>query len=250
MNPFLQACFSKLAGKTMTKKLKSCIVVLCMLAGISNVHAQDESVSGFSWSGNVDLMSRYVWRGQQYGTGPSIQPGLSASWKNFTIGSWGAYELVASGTQETDFYISQTAGPFTFSIWDYWNYTEGGETDFFNYSKNTTSHLLEAQVQVSGNEKFPFTLSGNYFFYGADLSKSLYLELLYEKSINDMDLLFFAGYQAKGTYYAEKAAFVNLGCTFTKPLAPNGRYTLPLSLSLIVNPDRQSVQLVAGISLR
>ncbi len=235
----------------MKNKYKSWMVGVFLFAGTYNVLAQSDSISDFSWSANVDLMSRYIWRGQPYGTGPSIQPGLSGTWKNLTIGAWGAYELVSSGTQEqeTDFYISQAAGPFTFAVWDYWSYSESEPTDFFNYSKNTTSHLLEAQIQVSGNEKFPFSLLGSYLFYGADPSKSIYLELQYAKSIRDMDLLLFAGYQAKGNYYAEQAAFVNLGCTITKPIALTKRYSLPLILSLIVNPDRQSVQLVAGISL-
>lgn len=221
---------------------------LFLVAGIFNGTAQTDSISDFSWSANVDLMSRYVWRGQQYGTGPSIQPGLSGTWKNLTIGTWGAYELVASGTQETDFYISHTTGPFTFAIWDYWSYSENEPTDFFDYSKNTTAHLLEAQIQVSGNEKFPFSILGSYFFYGADPSKSIYLELQYSKNIQDTELALFAGYQAKGNYYAEQAAFVNLGCTLSKPVTLTENYSLPLLLSLIVNPDRQSVQLVAGIS--
>ncbi|HBL76981.1 MAG TPA: hypothetical protein DD458_17265 [Prolixibacteraceae bacterium] len=233
----------------MKNKYKSWITGIFLFVGICNGMAQNDSISDFSWSANVDLMSRYVWRGQQYGTGPSIQPALSGTWKNLTIGAWGAYELVASGTQETDFYISHSTGPFTFAIWDYWSYSETGTTDFFDYSENTTSHLLEAQVQVSGNEKLPLSLLGSYFFYGADHSKSIYLELQYAKSIQDAELLLFAGYQAKGNYYAEKAAFVNLGCTFSKPIALTERYSLPLILSLIVNPDRQRVQLVAGIRL-
>ena len=220
-----------------------------LFAGTYSGLAQNDSISNFSWSADIDLMSRFVWRGQQYGTGPSIQPGLSGTWKNLTIGVWGAYEIVESETQETDFYISQTAGPFTFSIWDYWSYSETGSTNFFNYSENTTSHVLEAQVQVSGNEKLPFSLLGSYLFYGNDPSKSIYLELQYARNLRDTELVLFAGYQAKGNYYAEHAAFVNLGCTLSKPIALTERYSVPLSLSLVVNPDRQSVQLVAGISL-
>lgn len=220
-----------------------------IFAGINYLSAQNDSVSACSVSANVDLMSRYVWRGQQYGSGPSIQPGLSGTWKDFTLGFWGAYEVVASGSQETDFYLSKSMGAFTFALWDYWTYTDTEEPDYFNYSKNSTLHLLEAQVLISGNEKLPFNLLGSYFFYGTDPGKSIYLELQYTKSIRDMDMLLFAGYQAKGTFYAKNAGFVNLGCTFSKQIEITEKYSLPLLLSMVINPDVKRVQLVAGISL-
>ena len=225
------------------------LVVLSFLILSGKSNAQEENDSHLSVSTSLDLMSRYVWRGQQYGKGPSIQPGISASWNNFTFGAWGAYEVFSEGTQETDLYLSKTIGAFTFAVWDYWTYTEDEQSDYFDYSENSTSHLFEAQVMLSGNEKMPFNLLGSYFFYGADPSKSIYLELQYVKSLKDSELLVFAGYQAKGDFYGEKSSFVNLGATFSKEIEITERFSLPVNLSLVLNPDTRNVQIVAGISL-
>lgn len=225
------------------------LVILAVFILIGKTYAQDDSISPLTVSTNLDLMSRYIWRGQQYGNGPSIQPGLSVSWNDFTLGAWGAYEVFSEGSQETDFYLSKSVGAFTFAVWDYWTYTEDENSDFFNYAKKSTSHILEGQIMFSGNDNIPFNIVGSYFFYGADPSKSIYLEIQYAQSLKDSDLLLFAGYQARGNFYAENSAFVNIGATFSKSIEITERFAVPLTLSLVINPDRRNVQIVAGISL-
>lgn len=217
--------------------------------GSPSLFAQTDSLSAISTSASVDLMSRYIWRGQEYGQAPSIQPTMSATWKDFTLGAWGAYKLTGAGMQETDLYLSKTIGHFTFSIWDYWSFCDTTSTDFFDYDQKTTAHLLEAQVLVSGGEKLPFNLLGSYLFYGADASKSMYFELQYMFSAGSTDLQFFSGFQAKGEYYGHNATFVNLGCTMIKTIDLTDRWSLPVSLSFIVNPSQKNAYLVAGITL-
>jgi len=224
------------------------LVMLLLLSGTSSLFAQSDTLPQFSASANVDLVSRYIWRGQEYGHAPSIQPGLSATWKDFTLGAWGAYKFTGAGVQETDFYLSKNVGPLTFAIWDYWSFCDTSYMDFFNYSPKTTSHLLEAQMLLSGGEKLPFNLLVSYFFFGADTSKSIYLELQYLHSSGPLDLLFFAGFQPKGEYYGTNATFVNVGCTAIKTVEVTDRWSLPVSLSLIANPSAESIYLVAGIS--
>jgi hypothetical protein len=223
------------------------VVLLQTLAPV--LFARTDTIPDFSATANVDLVSRYIWRGQEYGQAPSIQPGLSASWKDFTLGAWGAYKFTGAGTQETDIYISKNIGQITFAFWDYWSFSDTSAMDFFNYSQKTTSHLLEAQVLLSGGERLPFNLLASYFFYGADTTKSIYLELQYVHSIGSLDMQFFAGFQPKGEYYGTNATFVNLGCTAIKTIKITDQWSLPLSLSLIANPSAKSVFLVAGISL-
>lgn len=215
----------------------------------SSLFAQSDSLKAVTTSANVDIMSRYIWRGQDYGHAPSIQPGLSATWQDFTLGAWGAYTFTGAGNQETDLYLSKSIGPLTFAVWDYWSFCDTTTMDFFNYKQRTTSHLLEAQVLLSGGENLPFNLLGSYFFYGADASKSMYIELQYQHSSGATDMLFFAGFQPKGDYYGPKRSFVNIGCTVIKTIPVTDRWSLPLSLSLISNPSIGSLYLVAGITL-
>lgn len=220
-----------------------------MFIGSPALFAQTDTIPALSATVSVDLVSHYIWRGQDYGQTPSVQPGLSATWKDFTLGYWGAYRIAGSGDHEFDFYLEKTVGPVTFSIWDYWSICDTTSNDFLDYKKNTTSHLLEAQVLLSGGEKLPFNLLGSYFFYGADPTKSMYIELQYVHSFGTIDTQIFAGFQPKGEFYASKAAFVNVGCSATKSLKMTKKWSIPLSLSLNYNPDIQKVYLVGGITL-
>jgi len=224
-------------------------VLFLLFIGSPSLFAQTDTIPKISTAVSVDLVSHYIWRGQDLGHIPGIQPGISAKWKDFTLGYWGAYRIAGSGVHETDIYFEKTIGPVTFSIWDYWNYSDSASNNYFDYNKNTTSHLLEAQVLLSGGEKLPFNLLGSYNFYGADPSNSLYFELQYVHSFGSFDTQAFAGFQAKGEYYAPKAAFVNVGCSVAKSIRITKKWAVPLSLSLIGNPETRKAYLVAGVTL-
>ncbi|MEI6050179.1 MAG: hypothetical protein WCS03_14845 [Bacteroidota bacterium] len=236
----------------MLKKTKSSAILFfaaCFLLFQSTLlSGQTDTLPAVSTSANVDIVSRYIWRGLEIGHAPGIQPALSANWKGFTLGAWGSYKLTGAGGQETDFYLSKSVSFVTVSVWDYWSFCDTTATDFFNYRNNTTAHLLEAQVLFSGGETLPFNFLASYFFHGADPSRSIYLELQYVHKLDIANLVVFAGYQAKGTYYASKTGFVNIGCTVKKSIPVTDRFSLPLSLSLIVNPAVNSTWLVAGIT--
>lgn len=225
------------------------LILSSLFIGSLSLFAQSDTIPKISTTVGIDLVSHYIWRGQDYGHKPSLQPGVSATWKDFTLGYWGAYRIAGSGDHETDFYIEKTIGPVTFGIWDYWSHSDSISNNYFDYNKNSTSHLFEAQVLLSGGEKLPFNLLGSYLFYGADPSKSMYFELQYLHSFGSIDTQVFAGFQAKGEYYAPKAAFVNLGCTASKSFKITEKWSLPLNLSFIVNPASQKAYLVVGLTL-
>lgn len=207
-----------------------------------------ESRSAITVDGSVDFVSRYIWRGLEIGQAPSIQPSLSVSRGAFTLGSWGAYKMTGPGAQETDFYLSGEFGFITVALWDYWSFEEGREFDFFKFREPSTSHLLEVQVMACGGDRLPFNLLGSYFFYGADPSRSIYLELQFDHQVRETSILAFAGAQAKGTYYGPKPGLVNVGCRVSRPIRITEHFSLPLSLSVIVNPLIGSTYLVAGCS--
>ena len=222
------------------------IVFFCFES--STIFSQTDTIPQIEISADLDLVSRYIWRGQEYGQSPNIQPGLSMTWKNFTFGSWGSYKLTGAGSQETDFFLSKTFNHLTLSVWDYWSFEDTSFIDILDFKEETTGHLLEAQLLISGGDILPFNLLGSYNFYGADPSNSLYFELQYELYTNSFDLIAFLGVQAKGDYYAEKPDVVNLGVTVTKYMKITNSWDLPVSISFIVNPNLRTAYLVAGIS--
>lgn len=222
----------------------------CLLAITVPARAQDEEpVSPVSIG--ADIMSRYVWRGLDYGASPSIQPYLEVGIGNFAIGAWGAYAVTQtknneSGTQEMDLYANYTfAEMITIGVTDYYFPMETGYNyDYFDYGSDTSLHVLEAMAAFNGLDDLPFT-----FLAGVNLMNdddhSLYFELDYSFSFIDV----FVG-AGNGIYLSSDKSFnlVNVGVSKSTELRITDSFSLPVSASLITNPDARQVHLVFGIS--
>lgn len=100
-------------------------------------------------SAGVDLVSGYVWRGQDLG-GVSLQPSASIAYKGFSLGAWGSVGIESSDTKEFDLILGYSTGGFSVSVTDYWyNVTGDGVTaKYFQYGAHNAanSHLFEAQI--------------------------------------------------------------------------------------------------------
>ena len=100
-------------------------------------------------SAGVDLVSGYVWRGQDLG-GVSLQPRASIAYKGFSLGAWGSVGLESSDTKEFELRLGDATGGFSVSVKDYWyNVTGDGVTaKYFQYGAHNAAnaHLFEAQI--------------------------------------------------------------------------------------------------------
>src|SRR6056297_1976031 len=103
--------------------LNTGMALVLMLGSGLNINAQDETKeTKSSVSVNADLVSRYVWRGVDYGNSPAIQPGIEYANGNFAFGTWGSYSTSSNtGGLEADLYTSYSFG-FGLSI---------GVTDYY-----------------------------------------------------------------------------------------------------------------------
>ncbi len=207
---------------------------------------QDIKENGITAEGGVDFLNNYIWRGQDYLHKGSIQPYISTSWKNFTLGMWSAFRIKGDGTDEVDLYLSKSIGPVILTIYDYWSYSKSSPSKYFDFNSNSTSHILEAQVLLSGGEKIPFNLLGSYMFYGDDPSRSVYLELQFVQPIKEAELTLSVGYQVKGEYYADKASFVNTSIGFTQPIRLFNKIATNLISNLTYNPSADKVYFTIG----
>lgn len=106
-------------------------------------HAQDTVEA----SVGADLVSGYIWRGQDLG-GVSIQPNLSVAYKGFSIEAWGSIGFEGSDTKEIDLTLGYANGGFSVSVTDYW--TDGGP-GFFHFGAHNTNHVFGAQVGYDFN---------------------------------------------------------------------------------------------------
>ncbi len=220
--------------------------LLILFLAVANLNAQNRERS-FEFSAGAEIVSSYIWRGQNYSHRPSIQPGAELSWRGFTFGTWGAFRLTGDGEDEIDLYISKEIGPLTISIWDYWSYSKESTSGYFDYNPETTSHMFEAQALLSFGEKNRVNLMLSSLFYGSDPSKSLYGEAEFVKTTEHNEYRIFAGYQIKGEFYAPSRAFVNTGISYKYNFSVIKNFDTYLQLSFIVNPSIKSTYLVATL---
>ncbi len=263
--------------------MKRILVLMIGLFLMVQGFAQDSK--GVEFNVGADLMSRYVWRGTQFGgASPSLQPSVSLTTNNFEIGFWGAYSLGGVNPyQEFDLYMSYTfaKGLFTATVTDYFFPEDGGKYDYFDYKEESTGHILEGSLCFNGTEKFPISILLAMNFHGADAKKivddpnssnfneedgiqySTYVELGYSCSLKDVNFDVFAGinltkpeeanlstgYLGEAGFYGSKAGVVNLGFTASKEVGITDKFLLPVSASVIANPVAETVFFVFGISL-
>jgi hypothetical protein len=224
-----------------------------------------------SISFGADLVSRYIWRGKDFGNSPAIQPNLSFSVAGLKIGAWGSYGFVyrhiVGNYAEFDPYISYTWKFFTLGITDYFfpnGQTPNDNNKYFNYENNTTGHTFEACLTFTGPEKFPLQVYAGTFFYGADKGKdtagvygsgtknnySTYVEISYPFTVRGIGLKPFAGGIPFGSgWYGPYGGVINAGLTVSKTIRISKEYGLPAYSSIIANPQTQSIFFVFGITL-
>jgi hypothetical protein len=257
-----------------------------MLANPASAQLQDENKieektgSTATFSAGADLVSRYIWRGADYGNSPAIQPALAFSVAGFKAGFWGSYGFAQYSKQvndstvagmgnyaETDFYLSYTWKGFTIMAYDYFipnslNPNTGNR--YFNFKNSNTGHTLEVCVSWAGPEKFPLQLYAGTLVYGADKGKdatgaygtsdennySTYFEASYQFNIKGIGVKPFAGGIPFGSaWYGPYGGVINAGLSVSKSIIITKDYSLPVFGSVITNPQAQSVFLVFGISL-
>jgi hypothetical protein len=200
---------------------------------------------------NADFVSRYVWRGVDFGNSPAIQPGLGVSYKGLTLGAWGSYAVASfDGYLEADLYVSYEL-PFGLSlgITDYFfpvapigieptslSLTTNRFDKFFDYGN---THFLEANLGYGiGN----LSISANYMFYNGD--SDVYVELGY--TYKDFEVFVGTGNEVYST--TGNFEVVNAGVGVNKEIKFSDSFSLPVSGKLIVNPNTEQMHIVFGMS--
>lgn len=199
-------------------------------------------VRGQSASIGADVVSRYVWRGTDFGESMSVQPALTLGFGGLEVGAWGSYSISASGAgaNENDIWATYTVmasngASFSFGFTDY--YFPGPGADGFFVSN---AHILELSASFSGPESFPISLYAGRMSRN-DPDNSLYLEAgVPVSAFEDVDLSLTAGMVAGASdfYGTEGTAFVNLGISASKDLVITDDFAVPVTVSYIVNANR------------
>ena len=193
----------------------------------------------YSQDFGADLVSSYVWRGTQFGSGAHIQPYMDLGSGNFTGGVWGSFPTTANGGgNELDLWVSYDFGPLALTVTNYTFPGEGGAYADGEGLFNGDYTELAASTSLGGID-----LSAGYFTE----VEALYIEL--GTSIGAVDIaLGYGDDQADAFYAGGGSGLVNMSFSGSKDIAITESYSLPVFGSFIVNPDAETAFLVFGIS--
>lgn len=242
-------------------KLIAAFGVIMLLSSLNWACGQEEKKSNLDFGS--DFVSRYVWRGIDFGNSPSIQPYMAYSIAGFEIGAWGSFATNGADMQEVDLYASYTFLKDMISIGatDYFFPSSAvSMNNYFDYSDSTTGHYYEANLSFNGTEKVPISFSANYMFYGADKDNSWYFELGYNGTCKIVDYNVFIGATPGAGIYltdldpeddkpADGFSIVNVGFGVSKDIKITEKWSLPVFAQLITNPQAQNIFFVFGFSL-
>lgn len=218
------------------KKTFILTIAILTLLTTSTAIAQDSKTK---FSIGADILNRYVWRGTDFGNSPVVQPGIELTIGNLSVGAWGSYSLSSNtGGTEADLYVSYSI-PLGLEILftDYYFPVEPGNIgDYFDYDN---SHTFEIGASQSIGD---FYLSGYYYLNASD---DAYFEAGYDFKI--FSLFVGAGNESYTTDSEFKIC--NVGISSSKEISITEKFSLPLTGSVILNPDREQIFIVVGISL-
>lgn len=240
----------------MRKKVKK-IVMMTMVIAPLTAGAQDKVEA----SVGADVVSGYVWRGQDLGHA-AVQPSASVAYKGFSLGAWGSYGIVDSGdTKELDLTASYSAGGFTVGVTDYW-FSGAEEKDrYFMYNAHRTAHVFEANV---GYDFGKCSLNWYTNFAGSDYradgkrAYSSYVEIAAPFKLGGMQWNAAVGavpFKSAATYLDASGnpvggfAVTNITLSASRDVKITEQFSLPVFAAVTANPNSQKMYLTFGVSL-
>jgi hypothetical protein len=239
-----------------TKNITFIFLIIGFLIGI-NLQAQEK----FEIEAGTDIVSRYNWRGIDFGNSPAFQPSLSANYFGFQLGVWGSYTFneTASVSDEIDSWLSYSFNINSVSIsailTDYYFPNSGlrfGNFNNFDDTDGAGAHTLEFGLSI-GSASFPLSLSAYYNFYN-DAGNNAYFQLDYNFNVNNYGLNLFCGAtpgsKDNPAYYgSDKFNVINVGVKATKSIKITDNFDLPVFVVYGMNPRVDQAFMVLGITL-
>jgi hypothetical protein len=229
----------------------SILVLLAVTSHLtSSLFAQEEE-KNYNFTTGLDFYSSYVWRGTKFGTGPAVQPSVKFTTGGLTLGVWGSFD--AFGYTETDPYLSYSF-PFglTLGLTDYYYPTHIDTTgaltgsDVFDFDKASAFHALE--------------INGGYTYKDLSLSANYIVNEAAGAAASGGDMYFQAGYAFKSFNIAVGAGngwhtsdtefnICHVAIGTSKTIEITDKFSVPVSGSVILNPDKKQLFVVVGFSL-
>ena len=238
------------------------IVLLAMgLVMSMTAIAQDEieSESKIETTISGDIVSSYIWRGQDLGN-VSLQPTLGIGYKGLSLTAWGSVGLTNSDdTKEFDLTLAYTTGGFNIGITDYW-FNAGLDPDnrYFMYNAHSTNHVFEANVGydfgVASLQWFTNFAGNDGINKDGKRAYSSYFEASVPFKLATVDWTATVGVIPYATtFYNEWTSgfsVTNLALKATKDIKITDSFSIPIFGQVVANPRTQKAYLVLGFTLQ
>ena len=221
--------------KQFTNKFFGFTVIIMTVFSLLNTNTAQTQDFG------ADLVSSYVWRGTQFGSGAHIQPWMKLGSRALTAGVWGSFPTTASGGgNELDLWISYNLGPLAITITNYSFPNEDGR-----YGADSPGLFDGDWMEISGSSNLGSIGVTVGYFTDAE---ALYIEAAFPIGAVNIGIGF--GSDSKGVFYAGgDSGLVNLSFGGSKDIKITEEYSLPVFGSFIYNPESEAAFLVFGMSL-
>lgn len=227
-----------------TKKFVSALLITtCLIPSL--LFAQEETTSESPFSIGADFYTNYVWRGSKFGSGPAIQPSVKFAKGGLTVGAWGSFD--AAGYTEADLYVSYAFDfGLTLGATDYYYpFWAGVPMDYFNYSDTAGTHAFELNASYSLKN---LSLAGNFIFNEAAGAGSFGGDMYFEAGYAFPNFKVFVG-AGDGWHTSDNEFKIcNIGVSTSKTIEITDKFSIPVTGSVIMNPDKEQLFLVVGFS--
>lgn len=201
-----------------------------------------------NFSLGVQLQTKYMWRGMEMQTedaAPTLFPSITYNYKGICAYAMGGYSINGKYA-EVDLGVSYTWTWLTIALNNYYYpSTNSAEDAYFDLKSHSTGHWFEGCVTIAP-EKIPVSVTVSNFFAGADKkgdgkqAYSTYAEVgTWYDFLNDNQIAMNIGAAFnKSCYngYLHNFGICNIEVKYTHSAHFKNDWTLPLSVSYILNP--------------
>ena len=216
--------------------------------------------SGVDLSISGDIVSSYIWRGQDLGSA-AVQPTLGVEYKGLSLSAWGSYGLVnTADAKEFDLTLAYTIGGFNIGMTDYW-FDRGGldpEGRYFKYDAHGTNHVFEANIGydfgVASVQWFTNFAGNDGINKDGKRAYSSYAEVVVPFKLSAIDWTATVGAVPFATSFyngwTSGFAVTNVSLTATKDIKVTDTFSIPVFGQVVGNPCSQKAYLVFGFTLQ
>ncbi|MCT4637202.1 MAG: hypothetical protein N4A72_05805 [Bacteroidales bacterium] len=190
--------------------------------------------------------SRYILRGSMISNTFNLLPSISYSKGGFNAEVLGVYS-VNGDYAEVGLFASYQYKFMKIGVADYFFPNENNAMN--NYF--SSQHMTEVRLKFCGLKKVPVYFDAWLTLNGDNKQYTSYMEAGYSLALKKyaQNIDFFAGFTPYKGNYADKFNFINVGAKLTKNIALTDKYSISVYSKLIVNPYKENVYLVFGMTI-